>query len=54
MSDGELDRGNGRRCDMAGCDSHAHVKAVRDPEDNLFNMCGECRREWPVEVVDAE
>jgi hypothetical protein len=42
-----VERGN--QCEM--CDSYDDVKAVRDPENTLLDMCADCRSAWPVEVV---
>jgi len=39
-----------RQCDLI-CDSTEDVRAVRDPEGELLDMCAEHRSQFPVEVV---
>lgn len=42
----------GNQCEMPECESHDDVKAVRDPDSNLLDMCSSCRSAWPVEVLE--
>jgi len=41
-----------RHCDSIDCDSTDDVRPVRDPENNLLDMCADCRSEWPVTLVE--
>ena len=38
-------------CEMPECGNSDDLKACRDPEGSLLELCRKCRREWPVEVV---
>jgi len=42
-----------KQCESETCDSTDDVRAVRDPEGNLLDMCSDCRSKWPVEEVSA-
>lgn len=41
------------KCEMPECNNEDDLKACRDPENNLLDLCRRCRREWPVEVVEG-
>lgn len=40
-----------KQCESATCDSTDDVRAVRDPDGRLLDMCSDCRSKWPVEEV---
>lgn len=41
------------KCEMPECNEDEGLKACRDPEGNLLEMCKNCRTAWPVEVIEA-
>lgn len=44
-----------RPCRMDECETpREDVALVEDPGGKLLPMCGPCRSEWPVEVVDGD
>jgi len=40
------------KCEMPDCNNEEGLKACRDPENNLLEMCPECRSAWPVEPIE--
>lgn len=40
------------KCEMPECNNEDGLVACRDPDNNLLEMCGKCRSQWPVEEVE--